>query len=321
MSGSDKLSPRYVVICVADEPSCLDALVRDVGRVCRPEFDVEACSDPQRVLEIADALRPPHERVALVIADHHMPTLSGVELLLALHDKHNGHATRKVLLDADVSREDLIRLLGHGALHRTLSNPWTPEALQECLTSLLTSYLSHHAPEDMPRFSRLVDLEQRPRAQKEADQTRKTLSLQVRTLESSFLANMDMSDEEVERAMGAGIDEALDSPPRRDHPAGSVLLRQDQPVESVSIVVSGEVQLLRRAGEHEVAVSRVPDLVVQHFAEHGECGEPGYERQSAGEERYRWHVFEAEGREAPRQEALREHGRGQGSRTTLTAAP
>ncbi len=252
MSGPDRPTTEYVIICVDDEPEVLAALVRDVETVCAQAMRVESCANADQVLELVEEFHAPRTRVPLIIADHVMPGMSGVELLVALHQRRDYRAMRKTLLSARTTLEDVTCALNHGALHRSLSKPWTREELSGCIRELLTSYFIHHAPEDMGRFPGLVDAGQLPRAYRAAEQTRQELDSQVRTLKSGLFADMDMSDEEVEQAMVAAIDEALDHPPRRDYPAGTVLLSQDQVVESVAILVSGYVELAHRMEGREI---------------------------------------------------------------------
>ncbi len=255
MTGdADNTVSRYVVVCVGPDPDALTTLVRDIEEVCRPVIDVEGFTDAARALERIKGFHAPAVRVVMVMAGDDLTGMSGVDLLLAVHEKPHHRATRKVLVTSQPSAEDLTRLLNRGALHRTLPKPWTDDELRDCIRTLLTSFFVHHAPDDVDRISRALDTEQLPRAHVAATQQRRVLDFQLTALKRSFLANLAMSDEEVENAMGAAIDEALDNPPRRDYAVGTVLLSQDEPVDQISILVSGQVQLSRKIDDREVVL-------------------------------------------------------------------
>ena len=66
----------------------------------------------------------------------------------------------------------------------------------------------------MDRISQVLDTGQFPRTHVAAKQQRRELDVQLATLKRSFLANLDMSDEEVEDAKEAAINEALGRPAR-----------------------------------------------------------------------------------------------------------
>jgi len=251
---ADNAVSRYVVVCVGSDPDALATLVRDVEEVCRPVIDVEGFADATRALERIKGFHAPAVRLVMVMADEGLTGMSGVDLLLAVHEKPDDHATRKVLVASQPSVEDLTRLLNRGALHRTLPKPWTGDELGDCIRTLLTSFFVHHAPDDVDRIARALDTGQFPRAHVAAKHQQRVLDVQLTALKRSFLANLEMSDEEVENAMGAAIDEALDDPPRCDHPVGTVLLRQDEPVDKISILVSGQVQLFRKIDDREVVL-------------------------------------------------------------------
>ncbi len=252
-SGAENTeATTYVAICTVGATEVREALVRDVGRICGPLIDVRGCADAEEALNLVRGSSPPDVRVVLVIAGMDLRGMSGVDLLLAVHVNPDCRATRKVLLSSEATAKDLAHALNGGALHRTLPEPWTQEGLHACLRTLLTSFFVHHAPEDMDRFADFLDTAQFPRAHKTATQQRRVLDWQLKTLKRSFLANMNMSDEEVENAMGAAIDDALDHPPRRSYPAGTVLIEQDEPVDTISILVSGHIQLLRKTEDREV---------------------------------------------------------------------
>ncbi|UCE58454.1 MAG: cyclic nucleotide-binding domain-containing protein [Phycisphaerales bacterium] len=217
-------------------------------------IEVKGCTDAKMVLSLVEDTNPPDARVPLLITESTLAGTSGVDLLVAVHDTLEYRATRKILLGDQATAEELTRALNRGALDRTLSEPWTDEELGHCVRSLLTSYLIHHAPEEAHRFASLLDTEQLPHAYTAAQQNRQTLDLQMATPTRGFLANMDMGDEQVEQAMQAAIDEALDSPPRQTHKAGATLLRQGEPVNAISILLSGHVELSRRMEDHEVVL-------------------------------------------------------------------
>ena len=245
---------RYVVLCVMGDADKREALVREVSGICQSPLVVEGLACAEASLARVRDLHSPDVRVPFVLVDQTLPDGRGVDLLTALHDRRETRATRKMLLTHDPSAQELLSVLEHGALHRTFSAPWSHDTLCEGIRSLLTSFFIHHAPEDMHHLRGLLDAEQFPRAFESAARARQALDLEIRTLKRSFLGTMDMSDEEVEQAMGAAIDEALGNPPRSTFPEGTVLVRQDDPVDTVSILVSGYVQLSRKANDHEVVL-------------------------------------------------------------------
>ncbi len=252
MNSSTAKRSRYVVVCVDDEPDVLDALVHDMERVCGPGIEVVACPDAEQALQKLDTLGAPHAHVPLVLADHILPGLSGVDLLMTLHAKPEYGSTRKVLLSARAPQQDVTRGRREDAFNRYLPKPWSYEALRDCVRALLTDYFVRYAPEAMERFPDVVDVRRLADAFRTSEQGRRVLDVQIKTLGRSFLANLDMSDEELERAMGAGIDDVLDTPDRRTYPAGAVLVREGETVETISILVSGRVELSRKDGDREV---------------------------------------------------------------------
>ncbi len=254
MSSDDNKATGYAIICVDAEPDALAALRHDVGEFCGPRMDVHACASAEQALALVEELATAGIRVALILTEQILPGISGVDLLLAFRERPETRATRKVLVSTGMDVLDLSRALNAGALHRTIGKPWTCEGLGDCARSLLTSFFVHHAPHECDRFKDLLDANQFPRAFATARHQQRAANLHIKTLTQSFLANMDMSDEEVENALGAGIDEALGEPPQQHHPAGSILLRQGEPADTIYVLVSGNVQLSRTAHGREVVL-------------------------------------------------------------------
>ena len=165
--------------------------------------------------------------VALVIADGDLPGPTGIDLLVDLHGKPDHAAARKVLLTDRAATADVFDALRprRACTARCPSRGrWTSCA--GCIRALLTSFVLHHAPDEAGRLADLIDTDLFPRAFSEATRTRREVDSQMHALQRSFPRNLDMTDEEVEEAVVAAVDVALDNPPRRQYPAGAILLRR-----------------------------------------------------------------------------------------------
>jgi len=246
MSSRPTQQGGYAIICVDGEAAALAALRSDVAEICGPMIGVEACADGEQALSLLDRLSVSGQRVPLIITEHTLPGTSGVDLLLALQDRPEYRATRKVIASSQISVEDLTRALDRGALHRVLPRPWTQESLRNCVRSLLTGYFTRHAPDEVDRLGDVIDTDQFPSSFTHTRQERQALVSQIASLKLSFLANIGMNDDQVQRAMVAEIDDALGCPARLEHAAGTVLLQQDEPVDTLSILLEGRSSSLTR---------------------------------------------------------------------------
>lgn len=254
MTGPDRDLTGYAIICLDAEPGVLQSLRRDVTTLCGDGLAVLTCATADDALRTAEDLANRQIRIPLILMGNAPTTADGIDLLLQLHARPDCRAARKVLVADHAESDDLVRALRQGAIHRVMGRPWTDDEVVAILTSVLTSYFIHHEPDDAGRFPKVIDSAQFPTAYRAARQEQRTLDLQLRTLKRSFLANTEMTGEELDSALGAAIDEALDSPQRQDFPAGSILLRQGEPVATLYFLVSGQIQLSRMADGRELVL-------------------------------------------------------------------
>jgi len=242
----------FVILCADDEPAVLESLERDLRGAFDDKLAVEGCRSGAELLERAQQLAARNLRVPVVIADQVMPGMSGVDALIRLHETGPFQASRKVLLSARATLDDVARALNRGALNATLPKPWEPEVLAQAVRHLLTEYLIENAPETLDQFSTLADVSQVSQAYLRAERRRRSMDEQLKTLQRSFIEDQDLSDAEVEASMINEIDRVLNHPERQQLPEGTVLLQEGQPVSGIWIILSGRVSLYRVIGDREL---------------------------------------------------------------------
>ncbi len=93
---------RPVLFVIDDDPEVVRALHDDLSRRFGKDFRVIGESSAAAGLTTLRQLAAGHEPVALLIVDHHMPGMSGVEFLTCAHDLHP-RAKRVLLVERDYS--------------------------------------------------------------------------------------------------------------------------------------------------------------------------------------------------------------------------
>ena len=150
----------HTILVVDDEPASLRALQRTLS----PRYRVLAADSGEMGLEVLA-----REAVSLIVTDHRMPGLSGVEMLARARSSHPD-AVRIVLTGyADV--EALVEAINEGAVFYYLTKPWEPRDLLLAVRRGL-----EWVEAERLRQSLLLDLEEAcGRAQREAEQKTRLL--------------------------------------------------------------------------------------------------------------------------------------------------
>lgn len=253
MTASPSSLPiRRLIVCVDDEAEWLDRLASDVRAFCAGQAEVAAYLGGDEVLAALKGLDPSSESVVAMLVDHRMPGLSGVEVLLGAQALPQTKPARKVLLSARTAPEDTARLLKAGAVHRTLPKPWTADELHACLRGMLTDFCLRFAPDAVQELSSLLDVERLSEAYVETWQAATESDSRLHAVQRSFLADLHLSDEEVEDAVVESVDRVLQRPPRREYAKGNVLFEEDDHVGEIFILLEGSVQLSRRSDGRDV---------------------------------------------------------------------
>ena len=120
---------KYNILLVDDEEDNLALLYRTLRGV----YNLERTTSPLRALEILK-----EKSFELVISDHKMPEMDGVEFLK--HVQINSPATMRILLTAYSDANILIDAINYAKIYRYVKKPYNPEELQLIVSSALEYY-------------------------------------------------------------------------------------------------------------------------------------------------------------------------------------
>jgi len=117
--GPDAAARRRRVLVLDDEEAILESLALTLG----DDYEVLSASSAREGLDLLAR----HE-VALVISDHVMPGMSGVEFLEEVHRRWPG--TIRMLLTGYADLGSLSRAINEGRIYRYVPKPWEPDELR-----------------------------------------------------------------------------------------------------------------------------------------------------------------------------------------------
>lgn len=139
--------PRPVLLAVDDDPDVLRAVERDLRKQYSDRYRVMCSDSGPGALDILNRLSQRSEPVALLIADHRMPRMTGIEFLTEAIRKFPD--VRRVLLTAYADTEAAIGAINVVKLDHYLLKPWDPpdRNLYPVLDDLLDQWsASYRAP-------------------------------------------------------------------------------------------------------------------------------------------------------------------------------
>jgi thioredoxin reductase (NADPH) len=135
-----------VLLTVDDDAVVSQALTRDLRRQYAHRFRVVRAESGPQALDILRELRLAEEEAALLLADHRMPGMTGVEFLE--HSIELYPIAKRVLLTAYADTEAAIRAINAVGLDYYLLKPWSPpeEKLYPVLDELIEDWLADYKP-------------------------------------------------------------------------------------------------------------------------------------------------------------------------------
>lgn len=140
---------KPILFLAAQDRPVLEALQHDLTRRFGNDCEIMAEDEPYGALAALRDLAAQSAPVALLIADHRMPDLTGVEFLVEAHKLHP-KAKRILLLERDYRAENpIVPAMTLGQIDYHLVKPWTPEIN---LYPPVSEFLAAWAASGQPQF-------------------------------------------------------------------------------------------------------------------------------------------------------------------------
>jgi DNA-binding NtrC family response regulator len=105
--------PRRILV-VDDEEHVLSALKRTLKK---EGYELFVANEPAEGLKLLRA-----NAIDLVISDHLMPNMTGLEFLKIVRDRHPD--TIRMMLTGHADMQTAVDAINHGEIHRFLTKPW-----------------------------------------------------------------------------------------------------------------------------------------------------------------------------------------------------
>ena len=137
---------RPVLLAVDDDPDVLRAVERDLRRRYSDRYRVLSAGSGAAALDLLERLAKRSEPVALLVVDHRMPNMNGIEFLTAA--VKSLPEVRRVLLTAYADTEAAIQAINVVKLDHYLLKPWDPAErnLYPVVDDLLDQWAASYRP-------------------------------------------------------------------------------------------------------------------------------------------------------------------------------
>lgn len=131
---------KLYIIYVDDQREVLSTLSKDL-QVFEQYVSVEECESANEALELIDEIDSAGDHLAVIISDHIMPGISGVQFLTQINTDERFRFTRKMLLTGQATHQDTITAINQANIGKYVEKPWKSETLVEGVKVLLTHYI------------------------------------------------------------------------------------------------------------------------------------------------------------------------------------
>ena len=129
---------KPVIICIDDDQTVLDSLMRELSVNFGDRFEIETAMGGLEALELVEDLLVDECEIAVVIADYIMPDMKGDEVLKSIHERSPN--TLKIMLTGQATIEGVSNAVNSAQLYRYIPKPWVTAQLNFTLQEALKIY-------------------------------------------------------------------------------------------------------------------------------------------------------------------------------------
>jgi len=181
---------EMVIVCVDDHNLILDSLRRQLRRELGSGYRIEIAENGAEALELLAEITAQGLEVPLIISDHVMPSMTGDELLIKVHQSYP--QTVKILLTGQASAEAIGNAVNYANLYRYITKPWDKTDLSLTVKEALRRYSQEREilvkSQELEQLN--ASLEQKVKERTAELKTAKEASEVANQVKSEFLANM-----------------------------------------------------------------------------------------------------------------------------------
>ncbi|MBV9670567.1 MAG: FAD-dependent oxidoreductase [Acidobacteriales bacterium] len=137
---------RPVILTVDDDLEVLRSIERDLKQRYAERYRIMRADSGMSALDVLRRLKQRNDAVALILVDHRMPQMNGIETLSQAITLYP--AAKRVLLTAYADTEAAIKAINEVQLDHYLLKPWDPpeQKLYPVLDDLLNDWYAHFKP-------------------------------------------------------------------------------------------------------------------------------------------------------------------------------
>lgn len=137
---------RPVILTIDDDPDVLLSIERDLRQRYNEKYRILRADSGRSAIDLLKRLQQRNEPVALLLVDHRMPQMNGIETLLEAIKLYPD--AKRVLLTAYADTEAAIKAINDVQLNHYLLKPWHPpeQNLYPVLDDLLDDWYASYRP-------------------------------------------------------------------------------------------------------------------------------------------------------------------------------
>ena len=138
--------PSPILLTVDDDPEVSRSLARDLRQQYGEDYRIRRAESGSAALDALKELKLRDENVGLLLADHRMPEMTGVEFLEQARELYP--KARRVLLTAYADTDAAIGAINRADVDYYMLKPWDPpsERLYPQLDDLLDDWIASYRP-------------------------------------------------------------------------------------------------------------------------------------------------------------------------------